>query len=747
VSGRPSRVALAAVALASALGAVAVEAQPTANGTSDVVLAALLGALVPLAAAHAGPRPWAAALLLATFAALGPWIALGLAAGFWALHAIGRVPRPTPVAGALVGAAVVQLVLRQPGGRFGENLLLSIAAVACLVVPAWNAVEGPAKARLRRVVLVGGGAAALALLGLVLAVVLARQDVETGTSRAQRGLAAARRGDGELAARRLESASRSFRSAQRDLDAWWAKPALLLPVVGQQARSLEVLAGAGADLSLASATSARAAPLEDLTVTDGRLDLDLVRSMAGPLDDVRGALDRARAAAPAADSDWLLPPVARGVREFERSVDVATQEAATAAAAIDVLPDLLGGSGRRNYFVAFGTPAEARELGGFMGAYAILVAEDGELSLGTTGRVRDLNRYLEGRQLTDPSVLPASYVAMLPQRFWHNSTGVADLPAMAEAVDQLWPGQTTWALDGVLYMDPYTLAALLDLTGPIELPDLDEPLTADTAASFLLRDQYVEFPDDDRHDFLVDTATTVFDELTSGPLPGPAAIVDALAPSARERRLLLHSYHPEEQALFERLELDGALPPVDGDFLSVRASNRGLNKVDAMLRRSIAYDVTVDPAAGVVHSTVTVTLENGAPADGLPSNVLRNRLGEPAGTNSTTVAVYTPLELVEVTQDGESIPRGAIEAHDRNRFTALLDVPPGGRVTVVFELEGAIDVRNGYHLDVVPQPMVHPDQLQVRVRGDGSWEPVGDPSWSLPLTESVEVRVPFRFSL
>ena len=199
---------------------------------------------------------------------------------------------------------------------------------------------------------------------------------------------------------------------------------------------------------------------------------------------------------------------------------------------------------------------------------------------------------------------------MLPQRFWHNSTGVADLPSMAEAVDQLWPGQTTSALDGVLYMDPDTLAALLDLTGPIELPDLDEALTADTAADFLLRDQYVEFPNDDRHDFLVDAATTVFDELTSGSLPAPAVIAETLAPAVGERRLLLHSFHRDEQALFERLELDGALPPVDGDFLSVHASNRGLNKLDAMLQRTIDYEVAVDPRNGAVRSTLTVTLEN-----------------------------------------------------------------------------------------------------------------------------------------
>ena len=86
---------------------------------------------------------------------------------------------------------------------------------------------------------------------------------------------------------------------------------------------------------------------------------------------------------------------------------------------------------------------------------------------------------------------------------------------------------------------------------------------------------------------------------------------------------MLHSFHPDEQALFERLGIDGALPPVDGDFLSVRASNRGLNKIDAFMRRTVTDDVTVDPGRNIVHATVTVTVHNDAP--GVRTSLHRHR--------------------------------------------------------------------------------------------------------------------------
>ncbi|MEQ1788352.1 MAG: DUF4012 domain-containing protein, partial [Acidimicrobiales bacterium] len=594
-----------------------------------------------------------------------------------------------------------------------------------------------------RILLIGGGLVAVVLGGLVAAVALARGDVGDGIGRAQAGLDAARAGESEAASEHFERASEAFDAARDDLDVWWARPALVLPYHRQHARALDVLAGEGADLAAAAATSARSAPIDDLQVVDGRLDLDLVRSMAEPLAEVRAALDRADGGVGVADSDWLIPPVADQVDELERAIASAAEDAATAAEAVAVLPDILGGSGPRSYFVAFGTPAETRELGGFMGAYALLGADDGELTLAGTGRVRNLNVYFEGQGLTDPSAFPAHYLAMLPQRFWHNITGSPDFPTAAEAVRQRWRAPRAGPIDGVLYMDPVTLADLLGLTGPIRVPEHDEPLTADTAADFLLRDQYVEFPDDDRHDFLVEAAETVFDELMSGELAGPRVLADTLAPAVAGRRLLFHSFHPDEQALFERLHVDGALPPVDGDFLSVRASNRGLNKIDAFMQRTIAYDVIVDPVHDRVTATVAVTIRNDAPASGLPEAIIGNRLGEPDGTSSTTLAVYSPLALVDVTQDGRSIPRGAADAYDRHRYTVLLDIAPKSEVTIVFELAGSVDLRGGYHLDVVPQPLVNDDHLTVAVRGPGGWIPVGRPEVATDLRKAEELEVSF----
>ena len=228
--------------------------------------------------------------------------------------------------------------------------------------------------------------------------------------------------------------------------------------------------------------------------------------MAAPLASVTSALDTAGRASSRAASPWLLPPVAHELDEFTTAVNDATFDAATASQAVAVLPDVLGGNGERQYFVVFATPSEARDLGGFMGAYGVLTAKDGKLSLSKTGRVRDLNRAGKGRTLSDPSAFPDRFRTLQPERFWQDVTGTSDFPTVAQAVQQMWPQSGGKQLDGVMYLDPVTLGILMQLTGPVTVKGYDKPLTADTAATFLLRDQYVLFPGDDRHEFLVDAA-------------------------------------------------------------------------------------------------------------------------------------------------------------------------------------------------------------------------------------------------
>ena len=79
-----------------------------------------------------------------------------------------------------------------------------------------------------------------------------------------------------------------------------------------------------------------------------------------------------------------------------------------------------------------------------------------------------------------------------------------------------------------------------------------------------------------RADALAEAARLTFEALLSGVLPEPVTLAHDFSPLVSERRLLMWSADPAEQALLERVRMAGRIPPLDGaDGWAVTVSNGG----------------------------------------------------------------------------------------------------------------------------------------------------------------------------
>ena len=244
------------------------------------------------------------------------------------------------------------------------------------------------------------------------------------------------------------------------------------------------------------------------------------------------------------------------------------------------------------------------------------------------------------------------------ERGWSNLTMPAHFPYIAEVAAILYPQSGHPPVDGVIAMDPYVLQALMAYTGPVELPELAVTVEADGAAKFMLEDQYLlagDGGDADRIDAIDTMGQQVISLLLAGALPVPSTLAHDLGPLVVEQRLLAWSSDPEEQALFARLGMDGALPSLgaDGGF-GVAVNNGGQNKIDVFLDREVKVDVETDDD-GRRTLAADVILTNTAPTDGLPEYVIGNAFDLPAGTNRYLVSFYGPSVPSLVTRDGEPV--------------------------------------------------------------------------------------------
>lgn len=719
------RRAVRAIAATAAVGAVLAGGEATGLAIPDALWRAGLAIVVTAAGSRSRRWSWLWLAGLATAAAVGSTVMLaGL--GALALAFVGVFQdRRNRVLGACIGAIAVQVLLRLPDIGFHG---LSALVVAVAIAPAlWSGYDRSRREDQRRIVralAVAAGVAFVCLVGLAVSAISARSELQRGVSSARAGLEMIRAGDHEQAATRFERAAAAFSSARDTLSSAWSQPARALPLISQQVDALLGVSEAGSGLAHAAARMATSAPYQQLRSESGQVDLQLVRAMQQPVDDSTAALTSALERVTSVRSEWLIPPIASEVDDFAADLDRSLPQAELAADGLRVAPRILGGEGRRRYLLLFTSPAETRFLGGFVGAYGLLIADEGKLTLERSGASAELSADPddEGFRLEGFDETLARYGRYQPQRFMQNLTVSPDLPTNAALARAVFPqaigGQS---IDGVIVADPFALAALLELTGPVHVAGLEAPLDSTNAARYLLEGQYRQFEGelDARRDRLSAAARATFDALLRIDLPGPRRLGEVLGPVVEQKRLLFWTFDPAEQAFLDRLGTSGRFaPPADLDYLSVRVANANANKIDAYLHRTIDYEVTYSPQTGRLSGTLTVELVNDAPSSGAPEYVIGNRRGEPPGTNTTYLSLYTPSRVVEATADGQPLALEPQRELGGPVWSALVSVPSQSRVTLRFRLDGQLPAGATYQLAALSQPLAHDDRLRVRVTPD-----------------------------
>lgn len=723
-----------AVAIAAGLCAVPAGAQPTGRPIPDALWRAALAALVTLAASRS--RRWplfvmsgAAASLATGWAQVVGVASLGLAfASIWRRRA-------DRVLDALVGGVAVQALLRLPTSWPARTSALVVAAcVVAVVASALRIAPEGFRHPVRVTALALGGIALLAAGVVAVAALVSRRHVEAGIAHTREATAAARNGDMAHAGELFDAASESFADAGRLLGAWYVVPAEWVPGLGLHADALEGAVREGERVTALAASTARVADVQSIRVVDGRIDVERMRAMRDPLAAVAAELGDAGDAIEALDSPWLITPLVTRLDTLRDEVAGSRRDSAVAADAAAVLPGMLGADGPRRYLVLFTTPSETRGAGGFVGAYGEITATEGRLELTRTGSSGELNDPGHERVLRRPSDYLLQYSGYDVERWFQNATASPDFVDVADVVRQLYPQSPGGRpVDGVVLVDPFALAGILQITGPVAVDGLDEPLTADNAVDLLLREQYERFDPSPvqitagtqaRYDFLEAAARATFDALTTRTTtPSPQALVDIFGPLTRQGRVATWSSRAAEQAYLRRVQLDGGFPEAGGgDLISIVQANAGGNKMDAYLHRSVDYRVTYDPTSGTIDAVLAVRLANASPRGPLPLEVAGNHSGLPAGTNETQLTLYSPLGLLDVRLDDRRVGAGRYEQFGVRAYTVAADVPRGGAVDVVFELHGTVSPGD-YELLVVSQPLAHADEFDLTLTGAGGARP------------------------
>ncbi len=717
------------IGLVAGAGAAATGASPVGIDGVDQVLVIAASALAVWAASTA---PWWMFVAVGTLAAVASatwWgvltcaavVAVALARRFVADLRLGRW------ALALQAAVLVQVV-----ARLGDRGPVWLSAAIAIVSLSALGISGVRRRRssTRRVVIWSAVAVAgyvvLAAGAMAAAGWSVRHDLQDGLNAARNAADHLEASDYSAASAEFERAGEYLTRADGRLNSWLTVPARLVPVLAQHRDGAVDLVSAGSAVAGQISTVTDVVGENTYEIVDGRVDLDAFRALNTPLADLSVSITALREVMENTRSPWLYPEI--GERLDDELPEVVRQAdlLETAAEAIAAAPAMLGADGPRSYFIGFTTPAESRGLGGFMGNFAEITVDQGDLSLTEFGRTSDLR---DGG--SDPRTLRVvtqefadTYADFLfrdlaerqvwPEA-WSNITVSPHFPAGAAAIAELYPQSGGRDLDGVFMMDVFALAEVMKMTGPVTIDEVGVTVSGDDAVSFLLFDQYLFEDTTERIDLLEVLARTTIDRVFAGALPPPTDLVDRLRPNVEQRNLMGWAADPTEQALFERMGVDGGLPALgDGDALHIGFFNASPSKIDTFLVSEAEY--RVDTSGDQTVSTLTLSAHNTAPPEGLPEYLIGNGLELPPGTNRSYVTVHSAYPLTGLLIDGSPASWGSNAELGYTTSSFFIELAAGQRTTITATMVGPLPA-DDYRLDLTTPAMTSPFPVSVLVDG------------------------------
>ncbi|MBI5289511.1 MAG: DUF4012 domain-containing protein [Chloroflexi bacterium] len=506
----------------------------------------------------------------------------------------------------------------------------------------------------------------------------------------------------------LEAARRDFRAARgefRAADGALSRDPLVsvarhIPGLGRQvdgAAALAVIGVQGADIgeqgveAIAAFNAVRADASATLPEWTPQL-IERIDPHIAAAETTLAAIDERRAEA---DAGSLLPLLSDAYDEVDVRRERLREMLESYRLARDFAPEFLGFDGPRTYLVLAQNNAELLPTGG-------LISVAGTLRL-NRGRVEEME-FRDAVQMGDDwMAATGAYVAppnalrqyLLKDTSWNltSSNWSPDFPTSAQTAARFFEMEGGTPVDGVIAVDVTTLERLLEVTGPVEIPEFDVTVSAENA--FDLTEEHTRAPYEpaaDRKAFAALLADEVIGRVLH-PEPGQwSPLVDTVQRLGDEKDLLLYSFDPGQQALIEQMGWDGAVANASpGDYLMVVDASVNSTKLNAVVEHSA--DILVQLAEdGTALTTVHLDYENPLSAWGAgrdPQLVEKLMLGGQYGgyvrvlapDGSRVISVHDGQEEIGLEEVGTEQGRAifgrffAVQADERERLSFTYVTP------------------------------------------------------------------------
>lgn len=406
-------------------------------------------------------------------------------------------------------------------------------------------------------------------------------------------------------------------------------------------------------------------PLADpanLTVEGGGISLEPFRTAAPKLPALSAVLDDAKAHIDSIDLNEVHPFIKSNISQIIDIVDDAAPALAFAKKRLPMVVSILGGDGPRSYALLFQNNAEIRATGGNPAAGAVLAVDNGKVTMRDDAAA--LNFIAAGPSGRYPQHLPMPEEEGLFEgdtwKYAQNYTRMPDFSDTVHLMNGLGKATVGREFDGIISIDPPTLAHMLRVVGPVVIPGERQKVTADNAVRLLLFDTYERLNGDGKlaDAYFAQVSSAVFSKVMGGGWD-PLKMGEQLQKAAEEQRIYAWFANPQEQEMAAELGIDGK---VTSDNKTVTQTGIYLNDAShSKLEFFLSSKIMVACNSQERTMTTSIELHNSIPSAGLNSYTLGAR-NKNWGYPRTTMF----LDVIGMALPGGELASTAPAAGDRS---------------------------------------------------------------------------------
>lgn len=283
---------------------------------------------------------------------------------------------------------------------------------------------------------------------------------------------------------------------------------------------------------------------------------------------------------------------------------------------LPLLPEMTGIDSKKTYAVIFQNSQELRPTGGFIQAVVFITFAQGTIIDYSVSSIYELDAALPGA-----SSPPLDITRLLGEEQWypHDSNWDPDFPTTAATISWFIDGIRNVQLAGVVALDTQALADIIEVVGPVDLPEYNEVVTHKNLSERLeFHSEAVLVPDSGTKDYSSVLMQRTMSKIIGISIEKYPQFLSALRQAADHQHLFLSVENEDIQPSLQNTGWTGTMlqPACPAQLVSQSCTvepffqveaNVGVNKANYYIDRDLSHAIEITPtSAEHLHRTTYV---------------------------------------------------------------------------------------------------------------------------------------------